>query len=446
MLRRLVSFCHGRDLSPLISLAILALIILGWWGSGYIRHPHLRVVTHRVLDSWHMLGYPYYSGFPRIECRQWTNPDKQAGRNGPNFRSNSDRFCWLDERGRISSSWYQFPGEVKLTLSPHGKYAEAIISESRISLARQYSAPQPFPNLKVPPDRLFVNTAILTDAGDIASSDGGGFNTLAGKRVPIPEGWQLGPFTAITNATRFCLLQRYDTVSHTFIMGLYDLPAHRMQWTYPLSGQYHNLSIVGRDDAVFISGKRSIYISGNGAAIFDNQKLLATYNAETHSTKPTVTSKTHHAWAYGEDGSVWTEDGRQLYCLLWREGDARVRTIRLENTVHAEGTDTLAVWGDGWYVAHSFSVLPPGGFPLEWEKSPGRRVALIPNYRRKLVLYQNGKPVDHYEIPTYIDGLSGSLSWDDYRDHLAFSSDGRYLSWNPGLDMERHDFYVFGVR
>ncbi|MHB0939056.1 MAG: hypothetical protein ACYDCO_21750 [Armatimonadota bacterium] len=163
-------------------------------------------------------------------------------------------------------------------------------------------------------------------------------------------------------------------------------------------------------------------------------------------------------WCWGEDGTVWTMQGPQAQVLRWQEGtpalaalpvpmtreprvqyygdDARTSTAYLFNMAGMRPTDsragwmqpfqdptsTIAVWHDGDLTAAA-STDPP------WHGGRGGAVGSTTGQTtRVLTLYREDKPAGTFRVPLLQEVMFSKVNH-LCNEHLAFSADGKYLSW-----------------
>jgi len=156
-------------------------------------------------------------------------------------------------------------------------------------------------------------------------------------------------------------------------------------------------------------------------------------------------------WLWGEDGSVWTYSGDQLSVLHWRQSAPRLERLPYSSVfdqVIGNSTEN-AVWGDGEFIAHT-----------DWldRRTPTAMVETVraifdrinwslpemPTMSLQLSLYHRTRLLGRFRVPIF-DNVSYTLSHypgNKYSEHLAFTADGRYLSWVVDSGDGTH-LYVF---
>ncbi|MHB0935076.1 MAG: hypothetical protein ACYDCO_04555 [Armatimonadota bacterium] len=166
-------------------------------------------------------------------------------------------------------------------------------------------------------------------------------------------------------------------------------------------------------------------------------------------------------WHWGEDGTVWTLDGGTLQVLHWRTGTPKLAAVTTRGTPgarygslvasgiepFAENTrpDWAAVWGDGRLVAGVENLAPSdtrlSGIAMRAARA--LRIKLdIPREARRLTLYRGKRRVGSFLLRTQpmLDPRQAAIAKyssrgpsvtqeTDNHEHLAFTKDGKYLSW-----------------
>jgi len=189
-------------------------------------------------------------------------------------------------------------------------------------------------------------------------------------------------------------------------------------------------------------------------------------------------------WRWCEDGTVWTLTGGKLQVLHWRNGTPKLVQIRTRGKPGTrygslapglqsippfrENTDPdwAAVWGDGKLVASVGNLAPAENvmvrvivhateaLHIKLDIREARRLTLYRDNHRlgSFLLYTKPKPPPPSppSSPPPSSGLRRwySLPWrppkTDNHEHLAFTKDGKYLSWAID-DGEGVRLFVFEV-
>ncbi|OPZ85112.1 MAG: hypothetical protein BWY76_01548 [bacterium ADurb.Bin429] len=193
---------------------------------------------------------------------------------------------------------------------------------------------------------------------------------------------------------------------------------------------------------VFVHGTRILTVPSSGeATVMEKGMVLATLG-EFGLTECTVSSR----WWWGEDGTVWERSSDDTYHLLqWRTGRPRLTALRGPATLDDSVDDytplpflltdraialqpyapALAAWGDERLVATTETTLR---IPERLEKLVRRLFGALPpsEHFRVLTLTRDGKRVGTY---TARMGKPMTNRLALYQEHLAFTEDGRHLSW-----------------
>lgn len=118
-------------------------------------------------------------------------------------------------------------------------------------------------------------------------------------------------------------------------------------------------------------------------------------------------------WRCGEDGSLWRNADGRLTIFSWRNGRPR------------EVPFPVRAAPNRWYRDDAFDNRP--GWAAVWHDGELVAVtAMAAPWTRRLTLYRKGKPLRQcdVQITDFFKGKGGIN-----REHLAFTRDGRYLSW-----------------
>jgi len=185
------------------------------------------------------------------------------------------------------------------------------------------------------------------------------------------------------------------------------------------------------------------------ALVFDGTKQIATISPGTDG------------WRWGEDGTVWTLSGGRLRVLRWRTGKPQLVNIRTRGKPGdrygslAPGLpseppfrennmpDWAAVWGDGKLVASvENNTLNNPITSIAARAAKALRIKIKINEARRLTLYRDRRCLGYFRLLTASDttarsrsgrgyGGVGSMGYENTgnHEHLAFTADGKYLSW-----------------
>ncbi len=134
--------------------------------------------------------------------------------------------------------------------------------------------------------------------------------------------------------------------------------------------------------------------------------------------------------------------------LSWRRGAPRLIPLPFvaqfdERIGNFDTVREIAVWDDGSLVAHTElrSPFPPvidQGIDALADRLQRRRPQPPPIWQ--LTLYRNGRNIGRFRLPMRQLPPRYSLT-----EHLAFTADGRYLSWVIGSRQDTR-LFVFATR
>ena len=449
-----------KRLSAFIVIVLLTTVIIAvLWN---VFRPSLSLVTHRALPFQNTLLAPYIQGFPRVEVTR-----------NPLSYNRYDQLCWLTVEGKLSGTWMNLSGGAFVTLSANGQYVAAITSNGTISVAKQHQPIQLVPNVQpfsLP--RGFYPYPAIASNGTLYGFVHENFNVSTRRSVPVPDGWELPPYThtpMLSAQPDYYLLHKQRTGGNAGVIystyGLYNSTRRQFIWRYALKVGGVGAGTVG---ATFLSHDRSVLVITDEAAVFQASTYLGSYCASTRARINTPLTPDEGRWYYSEDGTIWTEDGRNIYILNWRHGTPSITTLPLFSTASAlQSTATLtAVWGDGRLIAH---VRPErivkekrgtpnhtdiGNTPLETARNIFKRMGQPAGVvYRTLTLYVDGKARDTFTKKVSneqaIDMMLNSPDAYTGYEMLAFSTDGKYLAWKSYTQSDTnttYDFYMFRVK
>ncbi len=461
---------------------LLTLALLGGAAGVWLR-PGLRPVTARALSAQTDFifsvggrGYPMLQAVP-------TKPYTPASVWRRSIPSVPCRVHWLGDDGRprdpqLDCDWHMesIPWNQQY-VSP---LREVVLWQKggACTLDWRDGRRRVFPAAQV--SHRFIRAMAPSADGAYLDYDGGRFFNADRKRVPLPAGYS-------TLLTLRSADPRYVVVTdRKNDIGIFDLQTRHLIAT---------LKSYGTRGMLFHHGARFLLVTTTGSAlVLERGKTIYTRHGAPHN------------WRWGEDGTAWQLDSRSIRVLQWKAGpcrftklpvalraDARVQPWgtgnndgypwmyfgrSLTGSVSSASTST-AVWGDGRYVATAETVrLRPAAAARKLERL-ARLVRIrraVPREARRLTLYRDGKPAGHYTVPidpialrplpspaalssiigiathgttlTLTTGTGKTYTYSRYgncREHLAFTGDGKHLSWLVFTGKEvRH--VVFKVR
>ncbi|MHB9132067.1 MAG: hypothetical protein ACYDBB_13415 [Armatimonadota bacterium] len=319
--------------------------------------------------------------------------------------------------------------------------------------------------LRLNPDSLFAVTG-LWDDGTIMDVYGQLF-TKDGMPISLPhDGKRYLPLETDCVGKPCILLandrpdrmppkgQAYYEPGPTATYYLYDLRQQRLA---------SQLDIAVKPMMLFCEGKRVAAVSvwGPVEIVEGSQKLKA-----FHHPNP--------ARSWGDDGSIWTLDGSTIEIVHWRQGKPFTENAQLPSeptnsfspgdysssiVAKAVGESWAAVWGDGTLIARSDMVNLMPERVANTTNGLLTRCKIrkqIPSQTRRLTLYRQGRKVGSFSIylkpsfqmPVYTAKNTIRLVTvqNDVREHIAFTKDGKYLSWviDKGDGLQVYAFRVPG--
>jgi len=224
---------------------------------------------------------------------------------------------------------------------------------------------------------------------------------------------------------------------------LYDRTSHAtvLATPFPL-----DTAMIWRHQQRWLLTPRSGY-----ALVFDGAKQIASI------------SPGRDGWRWGEDGTVWTLSGETLQVLRWRSGTPGLASLSTRGTPGTrygslapgirslppfrENTepDWAAVWGDGRLVASVEQMAPMTNPMVRMAERAAQalHVTLNVHETRRLTLYRDRRRLGSFLLPVKPKkatitsssprrrGYGGPVlpARTENHEHLAFTGDGRYLSW-----------------
>ena len=138
-------------------------------------------------------------------------------------------------------------------------------------------------------------------------------------------------------------------------------------------------------------------------------------------------------WYWGEDGTVWTYTDKGPELLQWRQGVPRLIPLpfkaKFDGRIGIEYNSVreIAVWGDGQLVVHTeVRTVLPGVVERGMNAVYTRLKRPKPQLKEiwQLTLYRGNRLHGSFRVPLH--PIKGD-AW--YSEHLAFTADGKYLSW-----------------
>ncbi len=457
-----------------LPLLLITLISGGWLIYAWL-HPTLRPVTVRTLPagtqflfSVHGAGYPAIQAVP-IKAFDPTNPPNPCA------------LHWLDDRGhphrvQFERSWYtEHLFWLEDSISPLCKVVLQDDTGQDVLHWRDGHSQT------VMVDRL-QRAWMPNDAGFFWKDER--LYSPQGNTVELPTtGTNHADQIRVYSADpRYVVLPKGD-----YKVVVFDLQARSIVTTQPL--------LTYMPGMLFHHGNRFLLVSINGAArVVEHGKVI--YSTPTSP----------YPWRWSDDGTIWQVHKNVARVLRWREGPCRLTAlpwaINRDTRVKAwfgeygnrssfsnfGGLDipsasqspalSLAVWNDGRLVARTDTIRvmhQSTARKLQYYALKLHLRGTITSEARQLTLYRDGNVVGRYQVPVdnivletpsllshlsaasrvAISGTTLSYNTDkgycsvDYfggcHEHLAFTADGRYLSWIIYAGKEvRH--FVFAIR
>ncbi len=409
-----------------IWLALL-LVCAGGWGAYRLLNPTLRPVTRRLLPEGTQFRFSANGvGYPAIESRVIAGGIMSA--------------VWLDARSQpapgLGVSYFNCCVSPSGTVA--GTFDYAGLDTYRITSIRRDGRRE---HCRMTLANHGYFDRLVTDLGsccnafdDIIKSDGA-------HRMIVRPYWD------ITNQIA-CADPRYLACYTTSIP---DRVANRKLMIYnialPTPELVASLPVPRLDQGcpvmVFSHGKRFLVVPAYDAAyVCEEGKIVRTLG------------NTRTRWGWGDDGTVWGDSVDGHTCLLhWQTGIIDIVPLPVMVPPESQFYDMTgsvslldsAVWGDGRMIAvtqtrqrtsiNTISILNKILHRVSKAKS-------FPREARALTLYRDGAKVGTFAVWLTPKGpvvpftfgtmtIRGSSLYPSivYREHLAFSKDGRYLSW-----------------
>ncbi len=446
-------------------LLLITLICGGWFIYAWL-HPTLKPVTKRIVPKdTRFIFSANGTGYPAIECYE------------------SSRTV-LDDRCQRADT------------PPHPE-GQGFVSPTRRVIAAECAIPTP---LGSPYDQYEVmplwrdgkpittgETIELPMSGILILTDDGMVCRLPcflhrpdGRKIELP----VGTWPGIPAVVEPGLVATMEGTAMGTNVVLFDLQARKPRKLVRL-GITSGMTVM-QLGMLFRNGRCCLLVPGFGTpALYQGETRLATFGAVGWQ------------WMWGEDGTVWGADPKGAVSLLrWRDAMPRLEKLPVPLKLDSAMCD-MAPERTGLYFArfsHLVSPLmprsaislsaptstplsPPSALPAAW--GDGRLLAVtetrptiparvipvtdvivsmlkqprIPRQTRILTLYRDGKKIGtcatHLLEPSPKPAVSpgGSLMYvnsngREYPEHLAFTRDGKYLSWiiNTG---DRTEVYAF---
>jgi hypothetical protein len=396
----------------------ITLILILLAGGGYFTYrvtagPRLRPVTTRKLDAGASLRFSANgAGYPALEMHK-TSAALYTAR-------------WLDDACR-----------------PTGKPFKTLVMSPVIDAQREVAT-----------DFVWVSVAYnpLT---------AGMMNTLIwrnGRRKKLkyypeyalhlpPPSYAFAEPLLLCDDRRYAAFRSFRITGGARPMALYDRSLKRALFSFRVTEKHLGM--------VFHQGDRFVMVQHiDEARVFHGGKLLATFGTW------------QSGWNWSEDGSVWTVAGNTIQVLDWRATPPKLMTLPMQvefdpRIAHLENPDAtprfasafppghihhnapvydVAVWGGGRLVARvKTRPLLPHGIGAILDRASARFPGLrnLPRETRILTLYREGKSIGTFTarldpLPSLRRSMAASrypVEADAPAEHLAFTGDGRHLSW-----------------
>lgn len=216
---------------------------------------------------------------------------------------------------------------------------------------------------------------------------------------------------------------------------IYNLTSKRIEVKFPPAHREEDWN----QGMVLRHGTRIAAIPSNGTAMI--------WDGITMTSLPIKGST---KWFWGEDGSVWTYSGNQLSVLQWRQSSPRLERLPYSAQFDSQSFDSItenAVWGDGELIAHTESLTRT---PAAIERAIraacdriNRPYPELPTMSQQLSLYRRNRLLGRFRVSIQAQNVNSYYLGNKYSEHLAFTADGRYLSWVVDSKAETHSLYVF---
>jgi hypothetical protein len=399
---------HRRWWIVLFLLALLG----GWWGIDRLLHPQLVPVTRRMLPAG--MGIIFSAN----------------GRGYPALENSDNAFGWdpravLDDRCR------------RVETIPSGNYF-GLVSPTRKMVVVYRSIREGNREVTILRNngQHVAETSIITERNSIRSVTDGGVLCIDGNRAFLPNG-------SMITLPRWCITHLLGSPEPSLLVVgqdslsidpvLYDVSgtAFRRMLRFPVHGAPGYM----QGGMLFRKEMRFVVVPANmSPSVYQHEKLLARYGTA------------YLRWMWGEDGTVWgISDKGVSYLLRWRDatkpclvklpmqGKPDTRFVDLTRLrpngygiIYAEIVPGPAIWGDGRLIAvtETRRLLPDRVADLTdrvlvaMKKTDG-----VPREARVLTLYRDKKVVGTFTVSLKVHILRY------YREHLAFTKDGKYLSW-----------------
>jgi hypothetical protein len=243
---------------------------------------------------------------------------------------------------------------------------------------------------------------------------------------------------------------RYQVVSAWPGDLIYDLQERRIVARYTPAGTDK------RQGVLFQSGDRFLVISFTGwAYVVDATGCLARFGVPNDTI-----------WRWGEDGSAWTMYGGTLHILRWHDAVPTLAEIPGPLRADAWISDLARPEQPAVLDSHRFAWGHGPAWATVWHDGAGLARAAMEGNTRVLTLYRGDTVTGVYRVPLTAPtakeiadadqrlnyssvGPLGVYTKDAamhaaiYREHLAFTADGKYLCWMLKDRTEQVTAYVF---
>lgn len=465
MTRRTELTHHARRVRGVLLLLLLA--AAGWGVVRWLSPPELKPTVRRLILTGNntILSYTFTAGgmgVPRMEtyivntnAYPFTVKNRWVDDSGQPRRIIGADKAWvtcLSADGTLAAGVDDIFNGRKPCLLDAGGMRKLNVTYPKRRVTSRFIVP---PNMFTITYTAGNGADYLLTAYDNATyrHDGSPIEKMVASRVAV-----MSPdYMALTNTTGDLFL--YDRTARKRLL---KIPAFLTATPMP-SSYYGASTYAGTPGIVFAEGRRLLAVSPQGQArVFENFRRKGGIGLPTTR------------WCWAEDGTVWTVTGKKLQVLSWRSSTPVLRTlpIRVAHEARISGFTQVPIFAppstgagptdacvaqDGALVAVVDTVrLVPERLAVMAERVAGwvKMRKSIARDGRRLRLYRNGKLVGVFvaraKFPVGKTAAPTASPWSTiystrYREHLAFSRDGRTLSWLTDAGFGGVQMYAFPV-
>lgn len=176
-------------------------------------------------------------------------------------------------------------------------------------------------------------------------------------------------------------------------------------------------------------------------------------------------------WRWSEDGSVWSFVGQTMKIVRWRSGDPSL--LEVADPKHTENwiSDLCDEGHSATVRTNDFNWGNCPAWACAWQDGALlARADMVDTETRRLALIRDGACIGTFDIPLHtpsqktlkdarahmnMSSVGPRIRWRNrdkysftpslYREHLAFSADGRYLTWLIDSGTNTIECYLFAV-